>query len=705
MLLTEATASLLSQDETVTDLGRHRLKDFDRPARLLQLGTDAHPPLRTPGTVLLPTPATPFLGRERELYDAVSLVVTEAPPILTILGPGGTGKTRFAIELSRLVAEDADGGTVFVPLAALRDPALVLPAIAGALGAEGVTAEGITARVGGRRTHLVLDNVEQLLPGVAAVLASVVEATPALRLVVTSREALNVSAETRFDLPPLALDEASAFFVDRARRVDATIEPSETVTWLCERLDRLPLALELAAARTRLLTPEAILDRLSERLDLPAQRDADPRHATLRATIQWSYDLLRPAERELFSNLAIFRGGCTLDAAEDVCGADLETLVSLLDKSLLRRRTPDGAVDRYWMLETIREFALATLDERGEGAAALRARHAHRMLSIARSANLDVGLEPLTPRFEVIRPEIEDMRAAVDWATEADPVLAAELVKALEMFWTTQALAEGRRRTQALLDQGSVIPAALRAALLTIHGGTIILIENNQAAGEPSYHEAIELYRELGDVRGEAKILMRLARPRRHSRPGRRGAQAHRSCPHDDGRPRPAGTRGSEPQHPRVARGARRRARGCIRALRAVGRRRGGMRLHALGDVAADQRGGDRAETRTVRRGRSRGADRPREVMGAWRPEDRPLRPRPARPIGPGARRPSPGRPLVGGGHRGGRARRHPARPTDEFTRLIAPLRATSDPELASGIDLGKTASLAEAVALALAPP
>ena len=126
-----------------------------------------------------------------------------------------------------------------------------------------------------------------------------------------------------------------------------------------------------------------------ERLDLPAQRDADPRHATLRATIQWSYDLLGPAERELFSNLAIFRGGCTLDAAEDVCGAVLETLASLLDKSLLRRRTPDDAVERYWMLETIREFALATLDERGEGAAALRARHAHRMLSIARSAKLE----------------------------------------------------------------------------------------------------------------------------------------------------------------------------------------------------------------------------------------------------------------------------------------------------------------------------
>ena len=511
VLLTEATATLLD-GVALTDLGRHRLKDFDGPAQLRQLGTDRHPPLRTPGTVLLPTPATPFLGRERELYDAVSLVLIEAPPVLTILGPGGTGKTRFSIELSRLLAEDADGGTVFVPLAALRDPALVLPAIADALGADDASPAGIAARVGERRTHLLLDNIEQLLPAVAAELASLVVRAPSLRLLVTSREALNIAAETRFDLPPLVLEEAVAFFVERAQRVNPAVERSQDVTTLCERLDRLPLALELAAARTRLLQPRAILERLEDRLDLPAQRDADPRHATLRATIAWSHDLLSPDEQALFASFAIFHGGSTLDAAEEVCGADLETLASLIDKSLVRRRADASGSDRYWMLETIREFAAARLDDLpDEPRAALRLRHARRMLAVARSASLQGRLEPTTPRPEILRPEIDDVRAALDWAIGAEPVLAAELVVALEMHWVTQAFEEGVARARALLALDDVLSPRLRAELLTIDGGLTIISERSQAAGEPSYHAAIALYRELADARGEAKVLTRLA--------------------------------------------------------------------------------------------------------------------------------------------------------------------------------------------------
>ena len=511
VLLTEATATLVD-GVALSDLGRHRLKDFDGPAHLLQLGTDRHPPLRTPGAVLLPTPATRFLGREHELYDAASLVLTQAPAILTILGPGGTGKTRFAIELSRLLAEDADGGTVFVPLAALRDPALVLAAIADALGADDASADGIASRVGERRTHLLLDNVEQLLPAVAAEVASLVARTSFIRLLVTSREALNVAAETRFDLPPLVLEEAVSFFVERAQRVNAAVEPTQDVTMLCERLDRLPLALELAAARTRLLQPQAILARIEHRLDLPAQRDADPRHATLRATIAWSHDLLSPDERDLFASFAIFRGSCTLDAAEEVCGADLDTLASLIDKSLVRRRADASGSDRYWMLETIREFAAARLDELpDETRAALRLGHARRMLVVARSASLQGEFEPTAPRPEILRPEIDDVRAALDWAIGAEPILAAELTVALGMHWTTQAIEEGLARTQALLALDDVLPPGLRAELLTIDGGLTIISENDQAAGEPSYYAAIDLYRGLEDTRGEARLLSRLA--------------------------------------------------------------------------------------------------------------------------------------------------------------------------------------------------
>ncbi len=512
VLLTESTATLLSPEEPTTDLGRHRLKDFDGPARLLQLGTRSFPPLRTPGTVALPTPATVFLGRERELHDAVSVVLDDDPAVLTILGPGGTGKTRFALELARLLAENAEGGTVFVPFAALRDPGLVLPAIAESLGADGPEPAAIAARVGEKRTHVVLDNLEQLLPAAAAPLASLVDAAPALRLLVTSREALQVSAERRFDLPPLTADEAVALFVARASFVQPHLEPSPTIATLCKRLDRLPLAVELAAARTRLLTPDALLERLAARLDLPAPRDADPRHATLRATIAWSHDLLSHEEQALFADLAVFRSGCTLEAAEDVCGADLDTLVSLIDKSLLRRRTDADGVDRYWMLETIHEFATTRLRERDESVVhELGTRHARRMLSIARSANLGATLEPVAPRFEVIRADIEDMRGALDWAADMDPVLAAELVTSLELYWVTQALEEGQRRTEDLIALGPDIPAPLRAALLTLRGGVTILLESDQTAGEPSYEAALDLYRELDDVHGQVGILARLA--------------------------------------------------------------------------------------------------------------------------------------------------------------------------------------------------
>ena len=512
VLLTEATSLLLGEEVSLRDLGRHRLKDFDGPARLLQLGTDPFPPLRTPGTVSLPVPATPFLGRERELHEAVSVTLESDPRIFTILGPGGTGKTRFALELARLLAEDADGGTLFVPLSTLRDPALALPAIAEALGAESAEPAAVAARVGDKRTHLLLDNVEQLLPAVAAPMAALVDASPSLRLLLTSREALQVAAEARFDLPPFAADDAVAFFIARARSVHPQIEESPSVPALCERLDHLPLALELAAARTRLLTPAALLDRLGARLDFPAPRDADPRHATLRATIEWSYDLLSPGEQRLFADLAVFRGGCTLEAAEDVCLADVDILASLIDKSLVRRRTDAEDVDRYWMLETIHEFASARLHERDERAVReLRTRHARRMRSIARSADLGSDFEPVDPRFELARREIDDMRAALDWATAAEPALAAELVGALELYWVTQAVAEGQRRTQELLTLGDAVPTPLQAVLHTIHGGTTILLENDQAAGEPSYEAALGIYRALGDIRGEAKILMRLA--------------------------------------------------------------------------------------------------------------------------------------------------------------------------------------------------
>ncbi len=361
-IVISSTTAALVQDQPQRDLGRHRLKDFDAPVRLFQVGTVEFPPLRTPGALDLPTPATRFLGRERELFEAATLWLDREPSILTVIGPGGTGKTRFSIELARLLADQADGGTVFTPLAPVRDPGLVVPLIAGHLGAAGDTAAAIATRVGEKRIHLVLDNLEQLLPDVARPLADLLAAAPTLRLIATSREPLRIAGESEYDLAPMEEGDAVSLFLERARAIRADVGDSPAVHELIRRLDGLPLAIELAAARVKLLGPERLLERITQRLDLlKGGRDVDERHATLRATIAWSYDLLDDDEQTLFARLAVFRGGCRLDAAEAVCEADLDTLASLLDKSLVRRRTDADGGERFWMLETIREFATELL--------------------------------------------------------------------------------------------------------------------------------------------------------------------------------------------------------------------------------------------------------------------------------------------------------------------------------------------------------
>ncbi len=508
IVLSPATAALLDGHE-LRDLGVHRLKDFEGGTRLAQLGAGLFPPLRSPGSVDLPTPAARFVGRERELFEAVSLVYDRDPRVLTILGPGGTGKTRFALELCRLLAEDADGGTVFCPLAPLREPELVLTTIAERLGAGSADAASIAARVGDKRTHVLVDNVEHLLPHAASPLALLAEAAPSLRLVVTSREALRVRSEVELDLPPLAEREAVDLFLARAQAVRPDLEEGEAVRALCARVDRLPLALELAAARTKLLSPDALLERLGASLDLlKGARDVDERHATLRATIAWSYDLLSEDEQRLFGRLAVFRGGCTLESAERVCDADLDTLASLLDKSLVRRRTGRLGEERFWMLETIREFAREKLTESGEERE-LQRRHAERMLEIGRAANLsEDDDEPFD--LSVALAERDDVRAALDWAAEADAVLGLELACALESFWGPHAPAEGMRRFDELLEGDVEIPPLLRARALRSLAGAAHQ-ERNWAVSDPAYEESLRIFTTLGDRRGMSSIRTRLA--------------------------------------------------------------------------------------------------------------------------------------------------------------------------------------------------
>ena len=271
-IVSAATAALLDGADLL-DLGAHRLKDFDGAVRLFQVGPGSFPPVRTPGSVQLPTPATPFLGRESELFDAVAIVLARDPRVLTIVGPGGNGQDALRHRARPPARGGRRGGTVFVPFAPVSDPDLVLPAVAQALGAAAASPESIAAALRGRRTHVVLDNLEHLLPGAADAVASLLAAAPELRLLVTSRETLRIQGEEEFDLPPLREDEAIELFLTRARSVGADLEQSEAVRALCRRLDRLPLALELAAARTKLLSPEALIERLGRRLDVSA-RDA-----------------------------------------------------------------------------------------------------------------------------------------------------------------------------------------------------------------------------------------------------------------------------------------------------------------------------------------------------------------------------------------------------------------------------------------------
>jgi len=304
VLVSASTASLIDADD-LRDQGEHRLKDLSAPERVYQLGADEFPPLKSLHQTNLPFTSTPFLGRERELAEVSGLITRADVRLLTLSGPGGTGKTRLALQAAVPAADAFAGGVWWVPLAALRDPTLVLETAGQAIGAKGELADHIADK----SLLLLLDNFEQVVPA-AEDLAHLLAACPNLRMLVTSRELLAIPGEQSYDVPPLEPQEGATLFLERARAADPHFVASAAVPLVCARLDNLPLALELAAARVRLLSPEQLLERLSHRLDvLRAGRGVDQRQQTLRATIEWSHDLLDPDERELFARLAVFTGG------------------------------------------------------------------------------------------------------------------------------------------------------------------------------------------------------------------------------------------------------------------------------------------------------------------------------------------------------------------------------------------------------------
>jgi predicted ATPase len=492
VLLSRATHGLLA-GIVARDLGEHRLKDFEEAVRIYQLGDAAFPPLKTISNSNLPRPASGFVGREREVAEVAALM-QDGARLVTLTGPGGSGKTRLAIEAAGDVVGSFGNGVFWIALATLRDPDLVLPTIAEAVGAQG----DLVSHVGEREQLLLIDNLEQVIDAAPA-LGATLEACPNLRLLVTSRELLRVSGEVEYEVLPLAEPEAVELFCLRAQ-----LPEGPAIDELCRRLDNMPLALELAAARVKVLPPEQIVERLGQRLDLlKGGRDAEPRQATLRATIEWSYDLLDADEQRLFARLSVFPG-CTVAAAEAVCDADLDVLQSLVEKSLVRRTD-----DRFWMLETIREFATQRLDASGE-ADEIRRRQAEHAVAIAESTNLRTErTESGANRYDIALPERENFRAALDWALGHDPALGVLLMVELEQFWVSHDPAEGARRLGALLDAAGDLPPDLEAAGLRVLGGT------TQVAGDPErgaefYARSLDLYEQLGDEWGIVHLRHRV---------------------------------------------------------------------------------------------------------------------------------------------------------------------------------------------------
>ena len=383
------------------------------------------------------------MGRARETAEIVAQLQNGAR-LLTLTGPGGSGKTRLAIEAAAELVPEFKAGVFWIALSPVRDPELVSPAIAQTAGLSASLAESI----GDRELLLLLDNLEQVVEA-GPELASLVELCPNLRLLMTSREALRVRGEVEYPVESLAAPDAVELFRTRART-----DSDEAVAELCHALDNLPLALELAAARTTVLAPRQILERLSDRLDLlRGGRDADPRQQTLRATIESSYELLSPEERRLFARLAVFSRGSTLEAAEQVAGADLDTLQSLVEKNLVRHTE-----ERFWLLESIRELAAERLRDSGE-LPDLAGRHAAYFRAFAEEAEGELLGPGSSDALDRVDGDLDNVRQAFRWGVEQG---GCEQALATVVSLSGSGRIEGCRATCSACSRRPCRDAALR---------------------------------------------------------------------------------------------------------------------------------------------------------------------------------------------------------------------------------------------------
>ena len=527
------------------DMGEHRLKDLSRPEQLAMLvvaGLPASfPPLRTLDVVPnnLPTQLTTFLGRDRELAEAGRLL--RESRLLTLTGPGGTGKTRLSLQLAANVTDAFPDGVYFVPLGPISEASLVLPTMAQVLGLpdpRGQARERIAEHLAGKRVLFVLDNFEQVIDAGPEV-GELLQGASGVTVLATSRSPLRIYGEREFPVPPLAIPDprhlpdfgslsqfsSVALFIERAVAVqpgfavDASNAPA--IAEICARLDGLPLAIELAAARVRVLTPQAIMARLDHRLSLVAggSRNLPERQQTLRGAIDWSHDLLEPGDRATFARFSAFSGGADEEAFSQVVLADwpadagpmpdaLDALTSLLDKSLVRQEMGADGAPRYRMLETIREYAAERLAE-AEPDAATRLRHAEYYLALAEGVAARMFGEEQRSCLDTLEREHDNLRMAIGFALEQGRAqLGMRLLAALWRFWQMRGyLAEGRERAERILalpDAAAHPETRLRA--LDAAGG-IVYWQGDMIRARDLYQQQGKVALELDDQGAHAEAL------------------------------------------------------------------------------------------------------------------------------------------------------------------------------------------------------
>jgi predicted ATPase/transcriptional regulator with XRE-family HTH domain len=483
----------------------------------------------------LPVPPTPLVGREREVGEILGRLTRPAVRLLTLTGPGGTGKTRLALAVVEQLSDTIADGLVFVPLAPLTDPALVPSAIAEALGVREEGGQPLRERLqqylATKQVLLVLDNVEHLVSGVAPLVSDLLAAAPELRVLATSRVPLRLRGEHEYPVPPLGLPrrkppptaeqlsqyEAVRLFIDRAQAVRADFaisnETAPAVAEICHRLDGLPLAIELAAARSRMLSPQAMLTRLEQRLPLltGGARDAPARQQTLRNAIAWSYDLLEKEDQTLFQRLAVFAGGMTLEAVEAVVNSDgnldvFAGLERLVEQSLLRQEEGSDGEPRFTMLETIREFGQEQLEASGE-VEEMRRRHAAFFLTRAEAA--EPGLYGADDRIWLQRLDAEhdNLRTALGWSMEREPETALRLVAAVWRLWYVRGhLLEGQAWADRVLETSEGTATITRGRVL--NGAATLVAALGDANRDHALNEAsLALAQELGDQIGQVRAL------------------------------------------------------------------------------------------------------------------------------------------------------------------------------------------------------